>query len=82
MGLFLKYSPVTLHLSPASRILKENPETGQLLVCMQMYHNYVYFPGEGTSLNLLQVWHVLLRVSYYGPVLDRRICNSVLGMQN
>ena len=47
-----------------------------------MYHNYVYFPGEGTSLNLLQVWHVLLRVWYYGPVPDRRICNPVPGMQN
>ena len=32
-----KYSPVTLHLSPATRILSENPENGKVMNCKLYY---------------------------------------------
>ena len=32
-----KYSPVTLHLSPATRILSENPENGKVMNCNLYY---------------------------------------------
>ena len=60
-----KYSRVTLHLSPATRILNENPSNSVIRILVKQHRFYYLLKGQQSlGLQKVEIYHFKLKMLY------------------